>query len=273
MLNSAAGEMAERKTCLMAATETSFLRREARLIIAFVVVAVALLLVFRLGSEIREGETAHFDEWLLLSLRQPSDLDKAVGPGWVRQAMVDITALGGVTALTLLTAAVIGYLVAARRYATATLVAAATISGSLIERFLKLAFERARPTIVPHFVEIHSLSYPSGHATNSAIVLLTLGALLAGAQRERRTRIYVVAAAVVLTVLIGCSRVYVGVHWPTDVIAGWAIGGSWALFWWAVAVRLRPSEPAERMHASAEKPRNGSPKDYKEDAEIAGYYY
>lgn len=124
MLNSAAGEMAERKTCLMAATETSFLRREARLIIAFVVVAVALLLVFRLGSEIREGETAHFDEWLLLSLRQPSDLDKAVGPGWVRQAMVDITALGGVTALTLLTAAVIGYLVAARRYATATLVAA-----------------------------------------------------------------------------------------------------------------------------------------------------
>ena len=217
-----------------------FLKREARLIIAFVMVAAALFLVVKLGSEIQEGETSYFDRWLLLALRQRTDLNQPIGPGWLRPAMVDITALGGVTVLTLLTVTVIGYLVAARNYGTAVLVAAATLSGSLLERFLKLAFERARPAIVPHFVEIHSLSFPSGHATNSAIVFLTLGALLARAQTERRTRIYVVAAAMILTVLIGCSRVYVGVHWPTDVVAGWAIGGSWALLWWAIGVRFRP---------------------------------
>lgn len=233
------------------ASEPSFLRREAWLIVAFVLVAAALYLVFKLGSEIQEGETSYFDRWMLLSLRQPGDLGQPIGPGWLRPVFIDITALGGTTALTLLTVMVMGYLVAARSYRTAALIAAATISGSLLGQLLKFTFDRARPTIVPHFVEIHSLSYPSGHATNSAIVFLTLGTLLARAQADRRTRIYVVAAAIVITVLIGCSRVYVGVHWPTDVIAGWAIGGSWALLWWAIANRLHWQASASPASADA----------------------
>ena len=217
----------------------AFVKREARLIIAFIVVAIVLLVVVRLGSEIQEDGTSGFDRWMLLSLRQPGNLGAPAGPAWLRAVFVDISALGGVTALTLLTTSVVGYLFVAKRWITAALVAAATISGSLIERFLKISFARARPAIVPHFVEVHSLSYPSGHATNSAVVFLTLGTLLARSQATRPTRIYVVAAPMLFTILIGCSRVYNGVHWPTDVIAGWAVGGSWALLWWAIALRLQ----------------------------------
>lgn len=218
-----------------------FVRREARLIIAFIIVAVALLVVVRLGSEIREDGTSGFDTWALLSLRQPGNLGVPIGPAWLQPVFVDITALGGVTALTLLTVSVVGYLLVAKKWLNAALIATATISGSLIGQTLKLSFARARPTIVPHFVEIHSLSFPSGHATNSAVVFLTLGSMLAQVQDTRSTRIYVVAIAILLTILIGISRVYNGVHWPTDVIAGWAIGGSWALFWWVIAYRMTRS--------------------------------
>lgn len=225
----------------MTVPQLAFLKREARLIIAFIIVAVALLAVIRLGSEIREDGTSGFDRWLLLSLRQPGNLGAPIGPAWLKPVFVDITALGGVTALTLLTVSVVGYLLAERRWTTALQIAAATISGSLIGHTLKTSFARARPTIVPHFVEIHSLSYPSGHATNSAVVFLTLGTLLARAQTGRSSRIYVVAVAMTFTILIGWSRVYDGVHWPTDVIAGWAIGGSWALLWWAISLRFQRS--------------------------------
>lgn len=192
--------------------------------------------MIHLGSEINEDGTSSFDRWLILALRRPGDLGQPIGPCWLRPVFVDITALGGVTALTL---AATGYLVTARRYRTAALVAAATITGSLVGELLKFVFARARPTLVPHFVEIDTLSYPSGHAVNSAVIFLTLGALFARAEPVRRTRYYIVTAAMLFTVLIGCSRVYVGVHWPTDVIAGWAVGGSWALLWWAIATRAQ----------------------------------
>lgn len=221
---------------------TALFKREARLIVALVVVAVTLLLVIQLGSEIREDGTFGFDRWLMLALRQPDDLSTPIGPRWLRQVFVDVTALGGVTALTLLTAAVAGYLVTAGRFATAGLLAAATISGSVLGHILKLTFVRARPAIVPHFVDVNTLSYPSGHAMNSAVLFLTLGALLAGAERSRRRRVYILSVAILFTLLVGFSRVYVGVHWPTDVVAGWAVGGSWALLWWAIMLRVQQSQ-------------------------------
>ena len=215
---------------------SSFLRREARLIVAFAVVAAALLAVARLGSEIREDGTSGFDRWLMLALRRPGNLAEPIGPAWLKAAEIDVTALGGVTVLTLLTVLAVGYLAVSRKWISAGLVAAATISGSVLGSVLKAGFARARPTIVPHLVDVHSLSYPSGHATNSAVVFLTLGALLAQAQRTRWARAYVIAVGVLITILIGISRVFVGVHWPTDVLAGWIVGASWALFWWAIAL-------------------------------------
>lgn len=229
-----------------------FVCREARLIAAFVALAAVLLAVARLGFEIREDGTSGFDRWLMLALRRPGDLAQPVGPAWLKAAAIDVTALGGVTVLTLVTVLAVGYLLASRKWLTAGLLTAATVSGRILGSVLKAGFGRARPDIVPHLVDVHSLSYPSGHATNSAIVFLTLGALLARAQDMRRTRIYVMAAGVLLTVLVGCSRVLVGVHWPTDVLAGWAVGGSWAMLWWAMTMRVDKSrtavgEPAQRL--------------------------
>jgi len=220
-------------------------RREALLIAALIAVALVLLAIVRLGSEIAEDGTSGFDNWLIVALRQPGNLGVPIGPAWLQTAMIDITTLGGVTALTLLVMASSGFLVTARRYRHAALLVAATISGTIMGQTLKLAFARARPQLVPHLVDIATLSYPSGHALNSAIVYLTLGAMLARTEPGRRTRLYIMAVAIALTLLIGCSRVYIGVHWPTDVLAGWAVGGSWALLWWAIAVRMsRPRRVA-----------------------------
>lgn len=220
----------------------SFAKREAKLIVAFLIVAVALLAVVRLGFEIREDGTSAFDRWMLVSLRSPGNPGMPIGPAWLRPVFIDISALGGVTSLTLLTVTAIGYLLAARRWTTAALLAAATGSGSLLGQLLKSTFARARPTLVPHLVEVHSLSFPSGHATNSAMVFLTLGLLVAREQVARPLRVYVVAIAIAATMLVGFSRVYNGVHWPTDVVAGWAIGASWALLWWAIMQRVQGRE-------------------------------
>ena len=214
-------------------------KREALLIAVLVVVAMVMLAVIHLGTEISEDGTSRFDTWLIVALRQPGNLGVPIGPAWLRPVFVDITALGGVALLSLVVAAAAGYLVAAGRYRNALLLLVATTSGTMLGQILKFAFSRLRPQLVPHLVEIASLSYPSGHALNSAVIFLTLGALLARAEPVRRVRAYILSVAILLTLLIGFSRVYVGVHWPTDVLAGWAIGGSWALLWWAIAVRLQ----------------------------------
>lgn len=217
-------------------------KREALLIAVLVIFATVMLAVIHLDTEIGDDGTSSFDAWLILSLRQPGDLGIPVGPAWLRPVMIDITALGGVTLLSLVVTTAVGYLVAAARYRNALLLLVATVSGTLLGQILKFAFSRVRPQLVPHLVEISSLSYPSGHALNSAVIFLTLGALLARAEPTQRVRAYLLSVAILLTLLIGCSRVYVGVHWPTDVIAGWAIGGSWALMWWAIAVRMQRAE-------------------------------
>jgi len=232
-----------------AAGPIRFVRREARLIVALVVLAAALLAVVRLGSGIREDGTSTFDRWLMLALRRPDDLAQPIGPAWLKAASIDITALGGVTVLTLLTVLAVGYLLVSRNWTLAALLTIATASGRALGSLLKFGFARARPDIVPHLVDVHSLSYPSGHATNSAIVFLTLGALLARAQDTRRARAYVLGSGVFLTVLIGCSRVLLGVHWPTDVLAGWAVGGSWALLWWAITLRVEEGRTAVGVQA------------------------
>jgi undecaprenyl-diphosphatase len=194
--------------------------------LAFVLVAVGFL---KFAGEVGEGETAGFDRWLLEALRVPGHPELPIGPHWLAQAMTDITALGGYTVLSLLVLLTTGYLVAAGKSRNAGFMLAAIVSGVVLGILLKAIFVRPRPDIVDHLVSVATPSFPSGHAMNSAIIYLTLGALLARAQTRRRVRAYIVAAAVLLTFVVGCSRVFLGVHWPTDVAAGWVVGTAWAL--------------------------------------------
>jgi undecaprenyl-diphosphatase len=114
---------------------------------------------------------------------------------------------------------------------------------------MKHAFNRPRPTIVPHLREAFSSSFPSGHAMESAIVYLTLGTILMRVAERRITKLYCLGIAIVLTVLVGASRVYLGVHYPTDVIGGWTIGFAWASICWLVAERFESSAGIAREKA------------------------
>lgn len=196
----------------------------------------------RIADEVTEGDTRDFDERVLLALRDPADLKQPIGPAWLETAMVDLTALGGVPALTLISVLVVAYLLVSRRFQNAALVTVAIAGGALLTAILKVGFARPRPELVDHLVSVQSLSFPSGHAMASAVTYLTLGALLARTERRRDVRGFIFAVAGFLTLLIGVTRVYLGVHYPTDVLAGWALGAAWALFCWLVARWLRPTD-------------------------------
>jgi undecaprenyl-diphosphatase len=161
-----------------------------------------------------------------------------------------LTALGGTTVLTLVSLAVVGFLLLQTRYRTALVVALTTLSGELLNQALKNAFSRPRPSIVPHLRAVFTTSFPSGHAMESAIVYLTLGAILMRVAESRLTKAYIMGIATLLTILVGVSRVYLGVHYPTDVIGGWIIGFVWASICWLAAQRF---ERTARIEAEKRK--------------------
>ncbi|HTU09949.1 MAG TPA: phosphatase PAP2 family protein [Allosphingosinicella sp.] len=202
---------------------------ETAALLLVLVVAFALLVFLKLASEVRDGETFAFDRWLLLALRSDADPAVPIGPHWLRLTLLDFTALGGTPFLTLITVAGAGYLLFARKRATAVFLVLAISGGAIASTLLKAIFDRARPDLVHHLVEVTNASFPSGHAMNSAIVYLTLGALLARTEESRAIRIYLIALAITLSLIIGFSRIYLGVHWPSDVAAGWCVGGVWAI--------------------------------------------
>src|SRR5690606_10092665 len=150
-------------------------------------------------------------------------------------AMGDLTALGSMAVLSFVTAAATGYLILTRRIGGAVLVLVSVLGGILLSTLLKIGVDRPRPDIVARLAVVHTLSFPSGHAMMSAVTYLTLGTLMAGFAVGRRTRIYIVAVAVVTTITVGLTRIYLGVHWPTDVLAGWCIGAAWAMLCWLAA--------------------------------------
>lgn len=200
------------------------------------VIALGLLGFAGLADAISDNETHAFDRAVLAWFRAPGS--QPAGPGWLRNAMIDITALGGYTVLMLLTLGAALYRIARKDYVTAGVVVAAIGSGAVLTNLLKLGFDRARPDLVDHLTHAASSSFPSGHATQAAIAFLTLGALLARAQENRRVKAVILGGAILLTVLVGISRVYLGVHWPTDVLAGWCLGAAWAALWWLVLRRV-----------------------------------
>ncbi len=211
--------------------------REIVPIAALLGVSLPLLIFAWIADEVGEGDARAFDQSILLSLRTGDPADP-IGPRWFEGWVVDISALGGFAVLGLATLLAVGYLLAEKRRADALLLLFATIGGTAISEGLKLGFNRPRPDLVAHIVETTSMSFPSGHAMLSAVTYLTLGALIARAQARRRLRGYVLGAVILVTLMIGASRVYLGVHWPTDVLAGWCLGAAWAMLCWSIATQL-----------------------------------
>lgn len=231
-------------------------RQDSLILVGFLVVAIALFGFVKLASEVVEGDTTAFDKQVLRSLRTAADPGVPIGPGWLKTAMVDFTALGGVAVLTLITALAVGYLLASRKRATAGFVILSVAGGAILSAGIKSLFLRARPEIVPHLVDVTSASFPSGHAMNSSIVYLTLAVLLARAEDRRSIQLYLITIAIVLALLIGTTRVYLGVHWPTDVLAGWSVGAIWAAFCSLVAKQLQRRRKIEGPEEQPPAPPN-----------------
>lgn len=206
---------------------------------AMAALAGAVLVVAILGHTIASGSRFAFDSTIMLALRQDGNLAVPAGPFWLKQAMIDVTALGGETVLTLAVAVTVGFLIASRHLLAAALVFAGTVTGSIAVASVKIWVGRERPALVDHLVEVGSASFPSGHAANSAIIYLTLVLLSIQIITRRTARWFLLGVTVLLVAAIGMSRVYLGVHWPSDVLAGWSFGTLWALAWWAFGSWLR----------------------------------
>ncbi|WP_310383492.1 phosphatase PAP2 family protein [Roseateles sp.] len=202
--------------------------------------AVLLLLAFVVGgAEVMEGDTRSFDVYLLQraqSLR--------AGHPWLAAIMRDFSALGSTAVMTLFTLISVGYLTLVSARVTALLVATSVCTGAVFVQILKAAFGRLRPEAGFADLVATGLSFPSGHTSMSAIVFLTLGALIASTRSRVPERLYVLAAAALLALLVGVSRVLLGVHWATDVLGGWAFGAAWAMAWLLLARFLRQDPPA-----------------------------
>ena len=203
--------------------------QEYSFLLTLALITGGIWLFVYLAGEVGAGDTTNFDRQILLLLRNPHNPEDPLGPRWTQEMGRDITALGGVTVLLSLTVMVTGFLLLQKKGHAALLVAAATGGAYLFSSLLKEFYERPRPDLVPHGSYVTSSSFPSGHSMLAAAVYLTLAALLCRVYAQRRMRFYLLLWATLLTVAVGVSRVYLGVHWPTDVLSGWTAGAVWAL--------------------------------------------
>jgi len=208
-------------------------------IIAMLIVAVAAWLFLELAVEMLEGETRKFDERVLLAFRSAGGTSDPLGATWVEELARDVTGLGSVAVLAFLTLTSAGFLLLQRKWQLAIYLVCAVATGVIGSTLLKWGFDRPRPDLVAHGHAVYTSSFPSGHSMMSAVVFLTLGVLLATTQTKPVMQIYILSIAVLGTVAVGISRVYLGVHWPTDVLAGWLAGTGWALLCWIIADLLR----------------------------------
>lgn len=215
-------------------------RLETRTLIVLLALVGAPWLFLSIADEVSEGETDALDRQLLLAMRMPGDPSDPIGPRWAEEAVRDVTALGGFTVLTLLTIVATLLLIFHGRRRQALIFAATVVLAQLSNDLLKTFYDRDRPALVAHGSYVYSQSFPSGHSAMAAAVFLVLATVVASVEGRRRTKALIYGVAITAVVAVGLSRVYLGVHWPTDVLGGWCLGISWALVAWLALAFTRP---------------------------------
>jgi undecaprenyl-diphosphatase len=217
-----------------------WLRSQDLLVLLMVLVVVLGLWGFgELADEVIEGDTRAVDEWVIQAMRSPENPSDAVGPVWFEEAVRDVTALGSTVVIALVIIAVTGFVAIRRQYHALGLILIAVMGGGLINVLLKHLFARPRPELVEPLIRVSTASFPSGHSLLSAVVYLTLGALLTRLVESMKLKLYIITSALFVSFIVGLSRVYLGVHYPTDVLAGWTVGLVWAVVCWLIADRLQ----------------------------------
>jgi undecaprenyl-diphosphatase len=223
----------------------SFVVTEAPLLMVLAVVSGLILAFLQIADEMIEGEMEAFDRSILLMFRDPANPDLVIGPPWMHEMVRDITALGSFSLLGLIVLGVCAYLYLARMRSAALFVLVSVLGGTLLSTILKMGYNRPRPDLTT-MSEQFTASFPSGHAMLSAVTFLTLGALLARFAPTRRLQVLSLGGALLLTLLVGLSRLYMGVHYPSDILAGWCLGSAWALLCSSVAIVLQRRGSVDR---------------------------
>ena len=229
---------------------------EAAVLVSLLIIAVAIWGFAEVADEVREGDSQNFDESILRALRRDDDPNQPIGPVWLKSVARDFTALGSFAVITMACLGSAGFLALQRKWHSLILVVVSIGGGAIVSTVLKQWFERPRPSHVAHLTEVNSLSFPSGHSMLAAVTYLTLASLLARTTADRRIKIYILTCAVVLAGIIGTTRVFLGVHYPTDVLAGWCAGISWALLCSLIArwLQKRGAVEPEAPSASSRPP-------------------
>jgi undecaprenyl-diphosphatase len=212
-----------------------FRRLQASVLVAGFAITLCLLVFAAIAHEVREDGAGGFDRWAVAALRDPADPSHPRGPAWLQHMGRDVTALGSSGVLVFAVLVTVVGLAVGRRPRSMWFILGATVSGLALNLLMKGWFSRVRPEFAKYAETMGSTSFPSGHSMNAAIVYLTLGTFVSRLMTRRSLQVYVFAASIVLTFAIAFSRVYLGAHYPTDVIAGCCAGFAWALAWWLVA--------------------------------------
>lgn len=210
-------------------------RQELAAVAALCVAGGGVLAFIEIADDMTEADGVAFDEAVLAVLRPNPDPTDALGPPWLNTAMLDLTSLGGIAVLSLFAVAVVGFLLIQRKRLSAVMLTVGLAGGVAISEALKGAFERDRPPAEVQAVETINASFPSGHALLSTVFYLTLAVMLAHALPQRRLKAYVLTIGLLTAVIVGISRVWLGAHWASDVMAGWSLGAAWAMICWLAA--------------------------------------
>jgi undecaprenyl-diphosphatase len=207
---------------------------EAKALAIVAIVAAGVWALLSLGGEVREGETGAFDSRIILALRVAGHPHTPVGPAWLGDVMRDVTALGGTTMVVLATSLAVAALVFHHHWRRGLVLALVMVFAQTCDELLKGFYGRVRPDFAPVGAYVYAQSFPSGHSTASAALWLSLAMIAASFESRRRAKVAWFAFAGIVILGVGASRVYLGVHWPTDVVAGWMLGACWALAGWLV---------------------------------------
>lgn len=237
----------------MAPHPTAFLTRALRVarteiaaVTAMLVMALGVLTFVEVADDMRQADGQAFDAAVLHAVRPfADDPGRPWGPWWLHEAAADITSLGGISVLALFALITFGFQMILKKRLSALLLLVGLAGGVALSEGLKAVFERERPPVEFQAVETLNASFPSGHALLSTVFYLTLGVMLTRAFPRRRLKAYVLGVGVLIAVLIGLTRIYLGAHWASDVFAGWSVGAAWAMALWLVAYAV---ERRQRLH-------------------------
>ncbi|WP_367118037.1 phosphatase PAP2 family protein [Brevundimonas sp.] len=200
---------------------------------ALLIIALGVMTFVEVADDMTEADGQMFDQAVLHWLQPVAGQPR--GPWWLQEAAADLTSLGGISVLTLFAVIAFSFLLIQRKRLSALLLVVGLAGGVALSEGLKALFERARPPAAYQAVETLNASFPSGHALLSTVFYLTLGVMLTRAFPQKRFKAFVLGSAILIALLIGLTRVYLGAHWATDVLAGWCAGAAWAMALWLVA--------------------------------------